>query len=363
MTSFEKWIEEVIRYGKENKNTLQYSYLKHFLDKDQLTSNQIESLYATLEENAIDVIDDTFFDFESDNDNSGLMDLTALDKEKTAKPDKSICIDDSIKLYLGEIGEIPLLTPDEEKSLAIRVKQGDQEAKSKMIVSNLRLVVSIAKKYQGNGLALTDLIQEGSIGLMKAVEKFDPSLGYKMSTYATWWIRQALTRAIADQARIIRVPVHMVERIGKVKHVQRDLLQQLGHDPTEEEIAEEMGLSSERVEEILKIAQTPISLETPIGEEEDSILGDFIKDDRAPVPDEVAARILLKEQLYSILNTLTDREQAVLRLRFGLDDGRPRTLEEVGKEFSVTRERIRQIEAKAIKRLRRPSLRRKLPKP
>ena len=268
--------------------------------------------------------------------------------------------EDSIKQYLKEIGNYPLLTLKEEQELGRKIKLGDTRAKEKLIQSNLRLVVSISKKYVGRGMEFLDLIQEGNLGLLKAVEKYDPELGYKFSTYATWWIRQAITRAIADQARTIRIPVHMVETINKLVRVQRQLLQELGREPSPEEIAETMDIPVERVREIQKISQEPVSLETPIGEEEDSHLGDFIQDDNVPVPAEAAASTLLKEQLVEVLGTLTDREQKVLRLRFGMDDGRARTLEEVGKEFNVTRERIRQIEAKALRKLRHPSRSRKL---
>ena len=271
-----------------------------------------------------------------------------------------VSIEDPVRMYLKEIGKVPLLSADEEIELAKRMEVGDQEAKKRLAEANLRLVVSIAKRYVGRGMLFLDLIQEGNLGLIKAVEKFDYRKGYKFSTYATWWIRQAITRAIADQARTIRIPVHMVETINKLIRVSRQLLQELGREPTPEEIAEEMKLPVERVREILKISQEPVSLETPIGEEEDSHLGDFIQDDNVPVPADAAAFTLLKEQLVEVLSTLTDREQKVLRLRFGLDDGRARTLEEVGKEFNVTRERIRQIEAKALRKLRHPSRSRKL---
>ena len=268
--------------------------------------------------------------------------------------------DDSVRLYLREIGKIPLLSSEEEMDLARRIVEGDKKAKDKMAEANMRLVVSIAKRYSGRGLDFLDLIQEGNTGLLRAVEKFDPDKGFKFSTYATWWIRQAITRAIADQARTIRIPVHMVETINKLIRVSRQLLQELGREPLPEEIAEELDMPVERVREILKISQEPVSLETPIGEEEDSHLGDFIQDDNVPVPAEAAAATLLKEQLGEVLDTLTDREQKVLRLRFGMNDGRARTLEEVGKEFDVTRERIRQIEAKALRKLRHPSRSRKL---
>lgn len=273
---------------------------------------------------------------------------------------EGLAIDDPVRMYLKEIGKVDLLSSDEEIELAKRMLDGDQTAKQRLAEANLRLVVSIAKRYVGRGMLFLDLIQEGNLGLIKAVEKFDYNKGFKFSTYATWWIRQAITRAIADQARTIRIPVHMVETINKVIRVSRQLLQELGHDPSPEEIAEEMGISPEKVREILKIAQEPVSLETPIGEEEDSHLGDFIPDDDAPEPAEVASFTLLKEQLVEVLKTLTPREEKVLRLRFGIEDGRTRTLEEVGKEFNVTRERIRQIEAKALRKLRHPSRSKKL---
>ena len=282
-----------------------------------------------------------------------------LENIELAVPD-GVSIEDPVRMYLKEIGKVPLLTADEEKELAMKMEEGDMEARKRLAEANLRLVVSIAKRYVGRGMLFLDLIQEGNLGLIKAVEKFDYKKGYKFSTYATWWIRQAITRAIADQARTIRIPVHMVETINKLIRVQRQLLQELGREPYPEEIAEKMNLPVERVREIQKISQEPVSLETPIGEEEDSHLGDFIQDDNVPVPAEAAAFTLLKEQLVEVLSTLTDREQKVLRLRFGLDDGRARTLEEVGKEFDVTRERIRQIEAKALRKLRHPSRSRKL---
>ncbi len=283
---------------------------------------------------------------------------TDLDPDQSAS--KNLSVDDPVRMYLKEIGKVPLLTADEEIELAKRMEQGDEEAKKRLCEANLRLVVSIAKRYVGRGMLLLDLIQEGNLGLIKAVDKFDYTKGYKFSTYATWWIRQAITRSIADQARTIRIPVHMVETINKLIRVSRQLLQELGREPTPEEIAEEMGISVEKVREIQKVAQEPVSLETPIGEEEDSHLGDFIPDEDVPQPVEAAAFSLLKEQLNEVLDTLTEREQKVLKLRFGLDDGRARTLEEVGKEFDVTRERIRQIEAKALRKLRHPSRSKKL---
>ena len=295
------------------------------------------------------------------------MDIDGLDDEEEVELDKidlsvpeGVSIEDPVRMYLKEIGKVPLLSAEEEIELAKKMEQGDENAKKRLAEANLRLVVSIAKRYVGRGMLFLDLIQEGNLGLIKAVEKFDYRKGYKFSTYATWWIRQAITRAIADQARTIRIPVHMVETINKLIRVSRQLLQELGREPTPEEIAEEMDMPVDRVREILKISQEPVSLETPIGEEEDSHLGDFIQDDNVPVPADAAAFTLLKEQLVEVLGTLTEREQKVLRLRFGLDDGRARTLEEVGKEFNVTRERIRQIEAKALRKLRHPSRSRKL---
>ena len=296
-------------------------------------------------------------------ENLELEEIEEVTEEELSNTDAyvdSLTIDDPVRMYLKEIGRVPLLTPDEEVDLARRMSDGDQEAKNRMTESNLRLVVSIAKRYVGRGMQFLDLIQEGNLGLIKAVDKFDYTKGYKFSTYATWWIRQAITRAIADQARTIRIPVHMVETINKVIRVSRQLLQELGHDPTAEEIAEEMNLPVDKVRDILKIAQEPVSLETPIGEEEDSHLGDFIPDEEASEPAEAASFALLREQLDEVLDTLTPREKKVLELRFGMTDGRTRTLEEVGKEFNVTRERIRQIEAKALRKLRHPSRSKKL---
>ena len=321
---------------------------------DELDPEQIEKIYDSLESNGIEIIEDTedlSLDDLNINENS--------DDDAETAPD-GVSIDDPVKIYLKEIGRVPLLSPDEEVDLAIRISQGDVAAKKRLSEANLRLVVSIAKRYLGRGMQFLDLIQEGNLGLIKAVEKFDHTKGFKFSTYATWWIRQAITRAIADQARTIRIPVHMVETINKLIRVSRQLLQELGREPSPEEIAAEMNMPVDRVREILKISQEPVSLETPIGEEEDSHLGDFIKDDNVPVPADAAAFTLLKEQLEEVLGTLTEREQKVLTLRFGLEDGRARTLEEVGKEFNVTRERIRQIEAKALRKLRHPSRSRKL---
>lgn len=308
------------------------------LEKIDIDSTQMEEIYKTLEENGIKIVDD----YEKD-------------KELYDQLLKEISMDDPVKMYLKDIGKVPLLSADDEIELARKMMDGDESAKRELSVANLRLVVSIAKRYVGRGMQFLDLIQEGNLGLMKAVEKFDYQKGFKFSTYATWWIRQAITRAIADQARTIRIPVHMVETINKVVRVQRLLLQQYGREPTPEEIAKEMGIPEQRVVEIQKISQDPVSLETPIGEEEDSHLGDFIEDEQALAPTDVVASNLLEEQLLEILDTLTPREEKVLRLRYGLDDGKPRTLEEVGKEFNVTRERIRQIEAKALRKLRHPT--------
>lgn len=316
---------------------------------DELDPEQIEKIYDALESNGIEIIEDTedlSLDDLNINENS--------DDDSEPAPD-GVSIDDPVKIYLKEIGRVPLLSPDEEVDLAIRISQGDVAAKKRLSEANLRLVVSIAKRYLGRGMQFLDLIQEGNLGLMKAVEKFDYQKGFKFSTYATWWIRQAITRAIADQARTIRIPVHMVETINKQVRVSRMLLQKLGREPTPMEIAEEMGISEYRVMEIQKIAQDPVSLETPIGEEDDSHIGDFLEDESATAPSDTVAFNMLKNQLISVLDTLTPREEKVLRLRYGIDDGRPRTLEEVGKEFNVTRERIRQIEAKALRKLRHPS--------
>ena len=321
---------------------------------DELDPEQIEKIYDALESNGIEIIEDTedlSLDDLNINENS--------DDDAEPAPD-GVSIDDPVKIYLKEIGRVPLLSPDEEVDLAIRISQGDVAAKKRLSEANLRLVVSIAKRYLGRGMQFLDLIQEGNLGLMKAVEKFDYRKGFKFSTYATWWIRQSITRAIADQARTIRIPVHMVETINKQVRATRQLLQKLGREPSPEEIAEFIGSTPERVREIQKIAQDPVSLETPIGEEEDSHLGDFIEDSNAAAPAEVAEANMLREQLISVLSTLTPREEKVLRLRYGIDDSHPRTLEEVGKEFNVTRERIRQIEAKALRKLRHPNRIKKL---
>jgi len=343
-------IKELIEKGKA-KGMLTYKEIMDALEEIDLDPEQIEKIYDTLENFGIDIIGD----FESEAE-----DIQLNEEEIDLTVPEGISIDDPVRMYLKEIGKVPLLSAEEEIDLAQRMEKGDSEAKRKLAEANLRLVVSIAKRYVGRGMLFLDLIQEGNLGLIKAVEKFDYRKGYKFSTYATWWIRQAITRAIADQARTIRIPVHMVETINKLIRVARQLLQELGREPLPEEIAKEMALTVEKVREIMKIAQEPVSLETPIGEEEDSHLGDFIPDDDAPAPSEAAAFTLLKEQLIDVLDTLTPREEKVLRLRFGLDDGRARTLEEVGKEFSVTRERIRQIEAKALRKLRHPSRSKKL---
>ena len=356
---FEEQLKSLIELAKKKKNVLEdKEVIGHFAGID-LNEQRMEVVYELLETNNIDVLsmtdeepDDIPFDVEEEEVEQ--IDISAPE---------GVSIEDPVRMYLKEIGKVPLLSAEEEIALAQVMEGGGPEgenAKKKLAEANLRLVVSIAKRYVGRGMLFLDLIQEGNLGLIKAVEKFDYRKGYKFSTYATWWIRQAITRAIADQARTIRIPVHMVETINKLVRVQRQLLQELGREPSPEEIAKEMSMPVDRVREILKISQEPVSLETPIGEEEDSHLGDFIQDENVPVPADAAAFTLLKEQLVEVLDTLTDREQKVLRLRFGLDDGRARTLEEVGKEFSVTRERIRQIEAKALRKLRHPSRSRKL---
>lgn len=356
---FEEQLKSLIELAKKKKNVLEdKEVIGHFAGID-LNERRMEIVYDVLENNNIDVLSMT--DEEPD-------DIPfEIEEEEVEQIDISIpegvSIEDPVRMYLKEIGKVPLLSAEEEIALAQAMENGGPEgaeAKKKLADANLRLVVSIAKRYVGRGMLFLDLIQEGNLGLLKAVEKFDCRKGFKFSTYATWWIRQAITRAIADQARTIRIPVHMVETINKLVRVQRQLLQELGREPSPEEIAKEMNMPVERVREILKISQEPVSLETPIGEEEDSHLGDFIQDENVPVPADAAAFTLLKEQLVEVLDTLTEREQKVLRLRFGLDDGRARTLEEVGKEFSVTRERIRQIEAKALRKLRHPSRSRKL---
>lgn len=365
--------KKLFEKGKKEGSVTLMEVMEVFQD-NEMDKEMAESLYETLGNLGIEVIDDKEVKSEidlNDPDDLDLKDLednSSIDKEEDSSETetydislpKGISIDDPVRMYLKEIGKIPLLKPHEEVNYAKLMAEGDEYAKQKLVEANLRLVVSIAKRYVGRGMLFLDLIQEGNLGLIKAVEKFDYNKGFKFSTYATWWIRQAITRAIADQARTIRIPVHMVETINKLIRVSRQLLQELGRDPKPEEIAKEMNMSEEKVREIIKIAQDPVSLETPIGEEEDSHLGDFIPDDDAPAPAEAAAYSLLKEQIEEVLSTLNEREQKVLKLRFGLEDGRARTLEEVGNEFDVTRERIRQIEAKALRKLRHPSRSKKL---
>ncbi|NDL66178.1 RNA polymerase sigma factor RpoD [Clostridiales bacterium F-3ap] len=369
MIGFEIKLRELVQNAKEKKNILEYKEVEEHFKDLALEPEKIEKIYEYLERNGIDLInaidepETPVLDLDLDIDLDIDLELE-VEEEEEVELDLSLPeglnIDDPVRMYLKEIGKVPLLTAEEEITLAKQMEEGQEAAKKRLAEANLRLVVSIAKRYVGRGMLFLDLIQEGNLGLIKAVEKFDYRKGYKFSTYATWWIRQAITRAIADQARTIRIPVHMVETINKLIRVSRQLLQELGRDPLPEEIAAELDMPVEKVREILKISQEPVSLETPIGEEEDSHLGDFIQDENVPVPAEAAAFTLLKEQLVEVLDTLTDREQKVLRLRFGLDDGRARTLEEVGKEFNVTRERIRQIEAKALRKLRHPSRSRKL---
>ena len=358
----EEVLNMLLEKGKKS-GTLSNKELE-VLEGLNIDSEQMDKFYAAVEAAGIDtIIDEEDFLPPIDDDLPALDEIDEVPDEDIIDTDTLVdtfSTDDPVRMYLKEIGKVSLLSPEEEIQLAIRMADGDEEAKRRMAEANLRLVVSIAKRYVGRGMLFLDLIQEGNLGLIKAVDKFDYTKGYKFSTYATWWIRQAITRAIADQARTIRIPVHMVETINKVIRVSRQLLQELGHDPSAEEIAEEMGLPVEKVRDILKIAQEPVSLETPIGEEEDSHLADFIEDDNAAEPAEAASVTLLKEQLMEVLSTLTPREEKVLRLRFGLEDGRTRTLEEVGKEFNVTRERIRQIEAKALRKLRHPSRSKKL---
>lgn len=348
-------VQNLLREAKE-KGTITYEDLAKQLD--DVNPDQIDSVFDAFEEIGVNLLDD---DFDEEPDIDDLKEVEDLKIEDfTESSFEGVSVDDPVRMYLREIGRIPLLTYEEELELAKRILEGDEEAKQKLAESNLRLVVSIAKKYVGRGMLFLDLIQEGNMGLMKAVEKFDYTKGFKFSTYATWWIKQAITRAIADQARTIRIPVHMVETINKLIRTSRHLLQQLGREPTTEEIAQEMEISVEKVAEIQKIAQDPVSLETPIGEEDDSHLGDFIQDEDSPAPHDAASYTLLREQLEEVMNTLTPREAKVLKLRFGLEDGKSRTLEEVGKEFQVTRERIRQIEAKALRKLRHPSRSKKL---
>jgi RNA polymerase primary sigma factor len=361
---FEAKLKELLAFAKEKKNVLDYKEITDFFKETPLSEEQCDAVYEYLESKGVDILN------MSDKEESFLLnsedDMVFSTEEEEIDPAKEdlsvpegVGIEDPVRMYLKEIGKIPLLTAEEEIALCRRMEEGSpeerEEAKNKLAEANLRLVVSIAKRYMGRGMALLDLIQEGNLGLIKAVEKFDYQKGFKFSTYATWWIRQAITRAIADQARTIRIPVHMVETINRTIRVSRQLLQQYGREPKAEEIAKEMGVPVERVREILKISQEPVSLETPVGEEDDSHLGDFIQDNNIPVPAEEAAYTLLREQLEEVMETLTEREEKVIRLRYGLGDGRPRTLEEVGKEFNVTRERIRQIEAKALRKLRHPS--------
>ncbi|WP_346355795.1 RNA polymerase sigma factor RpoD [Azotosporobacter soli] len=356
----EQHVEQLLNKSKKHGNVLTYGEIMDTLQSEDLSPEEIDDMYEMFSEKGVEILDEI-------PEGQGPI-VARVDSEEAASEDndvdlsipEGISIDDPVRMYLKEIGRVPLLSAEEEIRLAQLMEQGDEEAKRRLAEANLRLVVSIAKRYVGRGMLFLDLIQEGNLGLIKAVEKFDYSKGYKFSTYATWWIRQAITRAIADQARTIRIPVHMVETINKLIRVSRQLLQELGREPQPEEIAKEMDISVERVREIMKIAQEPVSLETPIGEEEDSHLGDFIEDQDAPAPAEAASFRLLKEQLEEVLETLTEREKKVLRLRFGLDDGRARTLEEVGQFFGVTRERIRQIEAKALRKLRHPSRSKKL---
>ena len=366
MGKFSEKLVGLLELAKKKKNVLEYQEISDYFKDQPLDAEQMDKIFDFLEASGVDVLritENSADDLMLDDD----MDIDGLDDEEEVELDKidlsvpeGVSIEDPVRMYLKEIGKVPLLSAEEEIELAKKMEQGDENAKKRLAEANLRLVVSIAKRYVGRGMLFLDLIQEGNLGLIKAVEKFDYRKGYKFSTYATWWIRQAITRAIADQARTIRIPVHMVETINKLIRVSRQLLQELGREPTPEEIAEEMDMPVDRVREILKISQEPVSLETPIGEEEDSHLGDFIQDDNVPVPADAAAFTLLKEQLVEVLGTLTEREQKVLRLRFGMNDGRARTLEEVGREFDVTRERIRQIEAKALRKLRHPSRSRKL---
>ena len=354
-------MNELVALGKKKKSILDVQEINDFFADMELSAEQMEKVFEYLEGHNIDVLRIT-----ADTDDDVDIDNMIAEEEEVDMENidlsvpEGVSIEDPVRMYLKEIGKVPLLSAEREIELAKRMEEGDEDAKKELAEANLRLVVSIAKRYVGRGMLFLDLIQEGNLGLIKAVEKFDYHKGYKFRTYATWWIRQAITRAIADQARTIRIPVHMVETINKLIRVSRQLLQELGREPLPEEIAKELDMPVERVREILKISQEPVSLETPIGEEEDSHLGDFIQDDNVPVPAEAAAQTLLKEQLDEVLDTLTEREQKVLRLRFGMNDGRARTLEEVGKEFNVTRERIRQIEAKALRKLRHPSRSRKL---
>ena len=357
--TFEEKLSKLLELAKSKKNVLDEKEVLDAFAGEELTPEKLDRIYDFLDKKHVDVLkmsndddmDPDLFSEDEDADPDDEIDVEHIDLSVP----EGIGVDDPVRMYLKEIGKVPLLSPDEEIELAKKIELGDEEAKKKLAESNLRLVVSIAKRYAGRGMQLLDLIQEGNLGLIKAVEKFDYRKGYKFSTYATWWIRQAITRAIADQARTIRIPVHMVETINRLVRTQRQLVQKLGREATPEELAKELDMPVERVREIMKISQDPVSLETPIGEEEDSHLGDFIQDNNVEVPADAATYTLLHEQLMDVLSTLTEREQKVLRLRFGLDDGRPRTLEEVGRQFNVTRERIRQIEAKALRKLRHPS--------
>ncbi len=363
-TKFLGKLRELLAFAKTKDNVLEIQEINDFFAGLDLDDKKIEKVYEYLEKNGVDIMrmdidTDADIDIEPLDDELLLEDEPEI-KEMDLSVPEGISTDDPVRMYLKEIGKVPLLSADEEMELARRMEKGDTDAKNRLAEANLRLVVSIAKRYVGRGMLFLDLIQEGNLGLMKAVDKFDYRKGYKFSTYATWWIRQAITRAIADQARTIRIPVHMVETINRLIRVQRQLLQELGREPSQEEIAKEMGIPVEKVREIQKISQEPVSLETPIGEEEDSHLGDFIQDDNVPVPADAAAFSLLRQQIFDVLETLTERERKVLELRFGLIDGRARTLEEVGKEFNVTRERIRQIEAKALRKLKHPSRSKKL---
>ena len=357
--TFEEKLSKLLELAKSKKNVLDETEVLDAFAGDELTPEKLDRIYDFLDKKHVDILkmsnddemDPDLFSEDEDADPEDEIDVEHIDLSVP----EGIGVDDPVRMYLKEIGKVPLLSPDEEIELAKKIELGDEEAKKKLAESNLRLVVSIAKRYAGRGMQLLDLIQEGNLGLIKAVEKFDYRKGYKFSTYATWWIRQAITRAIADQARTIRIPVHMVETINRLVRTQRQLVQKLGREATPEELAKELDMPVERVREIMKISQDPVSLETPIGEEEDSHLGDFIQDNNVEVPADAATYTLLHEQLMDVLSTLTEREQKVLRLRFGLDYGRPRTLEEVGRQFNVTRERIRQIEAKALRKLRHPS--------
>ena len=357
--TFEEKLSKLLELAKSKKNVLDEKEVLDAFAGEELTPEKLDRIYDFLDKKHVDVLkmsndDDMDPDLFSEDEDADPEDAIDVEHIDLSVPE-GIGVDDPVRMYLKEIGKVPLLSPDDEIELAKKIELGDEEAKKKLAESNLRLVLSIAKRYAGRGMQLLDLIQEGNLGLIKAVEKFDYRKGYKFSTYATWWIRQAITRAIADQARTIRIPVHMVETINRLVRTQRQLVQKLGREATPEELAKELDMPVERVREIMKISQDPVSLETPIGEEEDSHLGDFIQDNNVEVPADAATYTLLHEQLMDVLSTLTEREQKVLRLRFGLDDGRPRTLEEVGRQFNVTRERIRQIEAKALRKLRHPS--------